>query len=172
MARYPDLRAARRAIESLEAAGIDGNDIALVGEGALEAEHVDRRPERDARVLGHVTKWVLLGALLGAVIAAPISALCVGAVVLLWPGGLSHPLWAFALVVGWGIVAGLILGGFSALSRKTGFSESWEATFGDPGGRPVWLAIYTEDAAAVRTLPGTDPVEIRADPDVETRHPA
>ena len=61
MARYPDLPTARRAIESLEAAGIDGNDIALVGEGALEAEHVDRRPERDTRVLGHVTKWVLLG---------------------------------------------------------------------------------------------------------------
>jgi hypothetical protein len=27
-------------------------------------------------------------------------------------------------------------------------------------------------AHAVRALPDTDPVEIRADPDVETRHPA
>ena len=54
-----------------------------------------------------------------------------------------------------------MLGGFVAVSRKTGFSESWPLTFEDVAPGPVWLAVYGDDQKAVAALGETEPIELR-----------
>src|SRR5689334_21973791 len=145
MARYGSLPDARHAIETLEARGIDGDDIALVGEAAVEAENNPKRVERDRKFLRHTVVSEALGAIAGGLAGIAIGAVCIGAVVLLWPDGIDHPLWAFAFVCGFVMAAGMVLGGFTAIARHTGFSESWDATFGDDAGADIWLALYRDD---------------------------
>jgi hypothetical protein len=172
MARYRTLPDARHAIEDLEDHGVDGNDIALVGEGAVEAEHDPERVERDQRFLQHTVVSVAAGALLGGLAGIVIGALCIGAVVLVWPDGLDHPLWAFAFVSGFVMAAGTVLGGFVAIARHTGFSESWDATFGNAPGADIWLAVYRDDERTHDLLERTQAVEVRSDPArIATHHP-
>ncbi|HZP30012.1 MAG TPA: phage holin family protein [Acidimicrobiia bacterium] len=171
MARYRTLPDARHAIEELEAHGVDGNDIALVGEAALVAEHEPARVERDARFLEHAVLWVVVSALLGALGGVVLGAALVGIVVLAWPDGISHPLWAFGFVTGFFMAAGAVLGGFVGVARGTGFSESWETTFAQADGGPVWLAVYRDDDRSHHALEETHPLELRTDARVETSHP-
>jgi hypothetical protein len=173
MARYANLPDARHAIEALESRGIDGDDIALVGEGAMEAERNPERVERDQRFLRHTVLSVVVGTAAGGLAGIVIGAVCVGAVVLLWPDGIEHPLWAFAFVCGFVMAAGMVLGGFTAIARHTGFSESWDATFGNDPGADIWLAVYRDDARALDALVDTHPVELRSDRSLtaDTRHP-
>jgi hypothetical protein len=171
MARYRTLPDARHAIEELEDHGVDGNDIALVGEGAVEAEHDPERVERDQRFLRHTVLSVVTGAVLGGLAGIVIGALCIGAVVLVWPDGIDHPLWAFAFVSGFVMAAGTVLGGFVAIARHTGFSESWDATFGNAGA-DIWLAVYRDDQRTHDILEQTHPVELRGDAaGAVTHHP-
>jgi hypothetical protein len=163
MARYRTLPDARHAIEALEDHGVDGNDIALVGEGAIEAEHSPDRVERDKRFLSHTVLSVAAGALLGGLAGIAIGALCIGAVVLVWPDGIDHPLWAFAFVSGFVMAAGMVLGGFVAIARHTGFSESWDVTFGNAPGAAIWLAVYRDDQRTHDLLVQTHPMELRSD---------
>jgi hypothetical protein len=83
----------------------------------------------------------------------------------------SLPAARHAFVSGFVMAAGTVLGGFSAIARRTGFSESWETTFGQSSHGPIWLAVYRSDEPTHRALEGTHPMELRSDPGVETHHP-
>ena len=153
LARYPDLVAAREAMLHLESHGIDGDDISLVGATAAGAEDIEDRRQSDAQLV--------VGAVLGGLVGMVAGALVAGVVLLAWPGQLAHPLWAFGLGTAWIAGAGAVLGGFVAVSRKTGFSESWPLTFEDVAPGPVWLAVYGDDQKAVAALGETEPIELR-----------
>jgi hypothetical protein len=171
MARYGALPEARHAIEALEAHGVDGDDLALVGEGALVAEQQSRTDAADAQAVAYAARWITAGIVLGAVAGAAAGAVLVGAIVVLWPGGLSHEGWVFALVTAWLAAGGSLMGGFVAVARKTGFSDSWPLTFGEQPDVSVWLAVYRDIDPDRVGLSDTEPLEVRFDPPVLTRHP-
>ena len=70
------------------------------------------------------------------------------------------------------MAAGTVLGGFVAIARHTGFSESWDATFGNAAGADIWLAVYRDDERTHDLLEQTRPMELRSDAArVVTHHP-
>src|SRR5437016_7765152 len=95
VATYPDMDTARKALKALERAGVDGDDISLLGRQAdVVAAEEDTR-ERDAHLTGDVTKKVAEGGAIGTVAGA-----VVGTVAFLIPGvgpGIGAGIWAATL---------------------------------------------------------------------------
>ena len=171
LAQYRSLRDARHAMQSLEAGGMDGDDLALVGETARDVEEEVSRSRDDARILSSATGGVVVGALAGALVCALVGAVFVGGLVLAW-SGLDNRAWVFGLLVGWFAAGGAVLGGFFGVYRTMGFSESEPLTLEDEPGVPIWLAVYGSSPDVVRPkLDATAPVEVFETPDVVTVHP-
>jgi hypothetical protein len=145
-------------MQSLEAGGMDGDDLALVGETARDVEQEVSRSRDDARILSNAAGGIVVGALAGALLCALIGAVFVGVLVLAW-SGLDNRGWVFGLLVGWFAAGGAALGGFVGVYRTTGFSESEPLTLEDAPG------------ALRPKLDATEPVEVFETPDVVTVHP-
>jgi hypothetical protein len=167
LARFPHPAAARRAIETVEARGIDAGALALAGTRAPEP--VLPRGAVDPEVVNRTTGWMVLGLGAGTLAGAIVGAAFVGAVLLAWPGDLAAESWIFALTTGWFAAAGGVFGAFVAVNRKTGFSDAWGETFQDAV-EPVWLGIFDEHATP-EVLEGTEAIELLDHPDVEIHHP-
>src|SRR4051812_27660037 len=88
LARFATAETARRAIERLEARGIDGHEIELVGPRAPVP--VREREDSDEEFMWRTTRWVLLGVVLGALGGGLLGVIGAGTELLVWPGGLSH----------------------------------------------------------------------------------
>jgi hypothetical protein len=108
----------------------------------------------------YLTAGVLGGALAGALIGAALM----GLVLLLW-SGLEASGWVFLLLTVWFGVGGAVLGGFFAISRVVGFSESWQLTFENEPEGPIWLAVFEEldDPEVLQSR--THALEVVRDPD-------
>ena len=162
MARYGSLADVRHAIETLEGQGIDGDRLSLVGpEGTLPGG-TDRR-RLDSRFLSRTMLFLTFGVLGGALAGAALGAVLIGLVVLLW-SGLDASGWVFLLLTVWFGVGGAVLGGFFAISRVIGFSESWNLTFEDEPHAEIWLGIFeaVDDPALVASQ--TNALEITTEP--------
>jgi hypothetical protein len=168
LVRYRSLGDVRRAIDDLEAHGVDGDHLTLVGRDG-ELPHVASRRRSDSRFLSHTMLLLAAGVICGALAGAVVGAALVG-LVLLVRSGLEASGWIFALITVWFAAGGAVLGCFFAVSRAVGFSESWPLTFEDETAGPVWLAVYEgiddPEAMAERTRA----LEIVTDPVVEVSH--
>ena len=67
VACYPDMEAARNAFNALEAAGVDGDDMSLLGRHAEEAAAELETRQRDAHLVGDVGEHVAKGGAVGSV---------------------------------------------------------------------------------------------------------
>jgi hypothetical protein len=171
LAEYPSLPAVRHAIEELEAHGVDGDDLALVGGGSVAADRTTTNAVSDARFLSRVSTRVVLSAIGGGFLGALFGVLFTGGMMLVQD--VSSPGWVLLLMTGWFAAGGSLLGAFSAVARTAGFSESLPTTFAAEPGSSLWLAVYRGPREEVRpTVAGTDPLEIIDDPSVVTSHPA
>src|SRR5690349_12613767 len=99
MARYASLPDVRQAIDTLEAQGVDGDHLSIVGPRGELPQGTDRR-RADSRFLTHTMLYLAVGVLGGALVGAVIGAALIGLVVLVWPG-LHASGWVFALLTVW-----------------------------------------------------------------------
>ena len=162
-ARFASLEEARRAMIALEHAGLDGNDIELLGR-PVDAARVPRDPKRaDLRLLFYLLPRLAGGLALGAGAGFVLGLLI--AAVLLATGVLSWSWGAFAICVLIALFPGATLGVFLAFERSVGVAEDWSITFADAPAGPVWVGVYTR-AVEVRerarlVLQHERPLEVR-----------
>jgi hypothetical protein len=170
LVRYGTLVDVRHAIDTLEAHGVDGDQLALVGKAAATLGGSTDRHRADRRFLKNTTLALAIGVALGALLGALFGAVVIGIVILLWPG-LDETGWVLALLTAWFAAGGAVLGGFTAVSRAVGFSESWPLTFEDEPEGPLWLAVYSDASRAEDVVPATHPLQVVHDPATHTSHP-
>ena len=169
LARYDDLEQLRHAIASLEAHGVDGDDLALVGEGALEVEAEAGRPATEHRLATHTAARIVVSVMLGALVGAAIGAVCVGAMLLIW-SDLDARGWVFALMVAWFAACGGLVGAFLAFFRSLGFSDAMPLTYAPDPAQPLWLAVSGPAEKVTGTVAATHPAEVVTSP-TTTAHP-
>jgi hypothetical protein len=163
LARYSSLPDLRRAIDALEADGIDGDHLAIVAPADDMPGGTDRR-RADSRVLSHTMLALTLGVLGGALVGAGLGAAIIGLVLLAWQG-LEASGWVFLLLTIWFAAGGAVLGCFFAISKVVGFSESWPLTFEDDTDGPVWLAVFEEVDEPSELASRTHALELVTDPE-------
>jgi hypothetical protein len=159
LAQYPDLEAARHAIQQLEQQGVDGDDIALVGSSARALERGATRERSDSRILSHSGLAIVAGVIMGGLVGAVLGAITIGVILLLW-SGLDARGWVYGLMVAWFTAGGALLGAFGGVSRSIGFSESMAITYEDEPPSPPWLAVYGPREKLLPIVEATDPIEI------------
>jgi hypothetical protein len=170
LARYDSLREVRTAIEQLEGRGVDGDDLALVGEAALAAERTADRAVTDRRFLRNTGPAIAAGAVAGAIVGALIGVAILGITFAIWEPSVD-PAWVFGLMTAWFAAGGAVFGAFVAVSRRIGFSESWPLTFEDEPDEPLWLAVYDDREGLRDAIVATHPVQVVDGALVETTPP-
>jgi hypothetical protein len=163
LARYASLRDVRRAIDTLEGDGVDGDHLTIVAPADDMPGGTDRR-RADSRLLSHTMVALAAGVLGGAVLGALVGAALVGLVILVWTG-LDATGWIFLLLTVWFAAGGAVLGCFYAVSKVVGFSESWPLTFEDEIDGPVWLAVFQEVDEPAELAERTHALELVTDPE-------
>jgi len=163
-ASFPSMKSARVAIEALEHAGVDGDEIELLGQPADVARDPSEPLGPDRRMALHLARRVALGALAGA-LGGVVLGLLIGLVVALVTDATdSHSglVTAIAIV---GIGLGATLGVLVSFERAIGLSDAWPLTFEDVPDGPVWIAVYTGGrrirTRAAETLARHRPLELR-----------
>jgi hypothetical protein len=143
VASYPDMESAHKVLDSLERAGVDGDDISLVGTRAdAVAVETDTR-DRDAHLVGDVGEKVVKGGAIGSVAGG-----VAGTVAFVIPGvgpALGVGIWAATLggAIAGGAV-GTVAGGVAAID----LSDDWELTYDDVAEGKVLVCTHAEDKAA------------------------
>ena len=155
---------ARAALESLENAGVDGDDLELVGPSADAARTPDDPKLPDRRAARHIGGRLAFGIVFGA-IAGALLGLVVGVIaVAITNEDTREVALTFAFVIV-GIGLGATTGGFISFERSVGTSEAWPLTFEDAPEGPVWVAVYSHrrqtTERAERELARRHPVELR-----------
>ena len=145
IAAYPNMDAARKAMDALEAGGIDAVHVSLLGPRAEEAaERADTR-ERDERVVRHVGKRAGVGAAAGTA-AGGIAGLIAGAVAFAIPGVgpvIGAGVWA---AIAGGAVAGGAVGGVIGGVSSLDMTEAWELTYQSVRKGQILVGVHSEDA--------------------------
>jgi outer membrane lipoprotein SlyB len=142
VATYPDMAAARRAFDALEAAGVDGDDMSLLGRHADEVAAETETRERDAHLVGDVSDKTLKGGAIGSVAGA-----VAGAAAFVIPGigpGIGVGIWAATLG---GAIAGGAIGGVAGGVGAMDQSEDWELTYDDVAEGKVLVATHADAKA-------------------------
>jgi len=138
VATYPDMEAARTAFNALEAAGVDGDDMSLLGPHADAAAAELETRERDAHLVGDVTEHAVKGGAIGSVAGA-----IVGGVAFAIPGvgpAIGVGIWAALGGAIAGGAVGSVAGGIGAIDQ----SEDWELTYDDVAEGKVLVATHAE----------------------------
>jgi hypothetical protein len=163
LAVFPDMDAARQAIDGLERAGIDAGHISLLGPGAEREAGDTDTTERDVEATGHVGGRALAGGAAGTAAGGAVGFLA-GLVAFSIPGVgpvIGAGVWAAtaAGAIGGGAVGG-VLGGISSV----GMTPAWELTHGHVRGGRVVVGVHSEDeeemGRAEESLRKLDPVAI------------
>jgi outer membrane lipoprotein SlyB len=151
-AAFPDLERARKAIDALERAGVDGGHISLGGRPARVAARQRDIRKPDARVTRLVSKRTLMGATAGGLVGA-LAGFLLG---LALPGDAA----LVATTIG-GVIAGGAVGGVIGGVSSVDMSEAWELTQHRAGDGPVTVAVQSSDsdelARAREALEAEDP---------------
>jgi len=147
VATYPDMEAARRAMAALERAGVDGDDISLLGRQAAQAASATETSQRDAHLAGDVGKRTVVGGAAGTALGA-----AAGAIAFVIPGvgpAVGAGIWATTLggAVAGGAV-GSVVGGVSSIN----LSEDWELTYDDVRNGRALVAVHTDDSDQAERL--------------------
>jgi hypothetical protein len=160
-ARFHDMGGARQAIETLQRAGVDGDDIELLGMPAQAARAQGEREVVDERAGHYIGRKLGLGLALGALVGAALGAV-IGVVLLAGDGvaGGAVLVAVFALL---GAALGGTVGALLNVERSVGLSEAWPLTFEDVPRGPVWVGVRGRgaDNRARRVLIDLHPEEIR-----------
>jgi len=141
-ASFPSMESARDAIEALEHAGVDGDEIELLGQPADVARFPSQPGGPDKRMALHLVRRVALGALMGALAGLVLGVLS-GLLVAVGTDATdsrSGLVTAIAIV---GVGLGVTLGVLVSFERAIGLSDAWPLTFEDVPDGPVWVAVYT-----------------------------
>lgn len=153
VAVYPGPEEARRGLDALEAAGIEGSHIALSGNEVARAAAKGNTTDRDAGVLkGVVSRTVIWG--LAGVVGGGLVGLLLGLAFFGFTGTIAA------------VLSGALAGGsFSAVMggmSRLDMSEDWELAH-ERDGKTV-LRLYAESdeevRVAERALRGTEPVRV------------
>jgi len=139
VATFPDMEAARKAFNALEAAGVDGDDMSLLGRHADQAAAEEETRERDAHLVGDVGEHVAKGGAIGSVAGA-----IAGTVAFVIPGvgpGIGVGIWAATLG---GAIAGGAVGGVAGGVGAMDQSEDWELTYDDVAAGKVLVATHAD----------------------------
>jgi outer membrane lipoprotein SlyB len=142
VATYPGMPAARKAFDALERAGVDGDDISLLGPHADAAAAQLETKDRDAHLVGDVSEKVVKGGAIGSVAGA-----IAGGVAFMIPGvgpGIGVGIWAATLG---GAIAGGAVGGVAGGVGAVDQSEDWELTYDDVAEGKVLVATHADDEA-------------------------
>jgi len=157
VATFPDMEAARSALDDLTSAGIEAEDISLLGRAVDEARNETDTRLRDMEATGEIAKRAGTGIAAGSTVGAlaGVAAFAIPGVGPVIGGGI------LAAVVGGGIAGGSVggmVGGVAGLSLE----DDWDLTFQDSirAGR-VLLAVHAADKAdvtkAAKILEGKQP---------------
>jgi len=141
VATFADMEAAREAVQSLGQAGIDAENISLLGQAVDEARQDPDTRLRDLEATGDIAKRAGGGAAAGGALGA-----LAGVAAFAIPGvgpvvGMGLLAAAAAGAIGGGAVGGMV-GGVSGLSLE----DDWDLTFQDHirAGR-VLVAVHAEE---------------------------
>lgn len=164
VAAFPDMAAARGAIDALQRRGVDGNNISLLGRAAEEVRNDLSTEERDAGVAKDVSKSAAIGTAAG-VSAGALAGLVGGLVAFGIPGigpAVGTAIWATTLGgAGVGAAIGGLVGGTSAIST----SPAWGNTFKESirAGR-VLVGVHADTReevdSAVQVLRDQHPLQV------------
>ncbi|MGH9223968.1 MAG: hypothetical protein ACRD2W_09365 [Acidimicrobiales bacterium] len=138
---FPDLDKAREVMEDLNEAGIDADDISLLGK---QVEEVTSDPDtrlRDMESTAELGKKAATTGGVGAVLGG-----LAGAAVFVLPGigpVVGAGIWG---AVAGGAIAGTIVGGMVGAIDATELGPEWEVTYGEPlqEGRVI-VAVHVHD---------------------------
>lgn len=143
---FPDMEAARQAIETLERAGVPGSHISLLGPAAEEAaDEVTDTSQADARLGEKAVRATLGGAATGAGVGGAVGFLA-GAVAFGIPGvgpTVGAGIWASTLG---GAAAGGGVGFTAGAMAKMKQSQAWELTLQEVDEGYVVVGAHTDDA--------------------------
>ena len=145
---FPDFDAARRAIEQLEASGVEATNIAVEDESLDRAKGSDDSGRRDTRFVARAgrkfRKGALVGAIVGAVAGALLGFYAVG-------GGALVGVGALTLVTA---VAGGLIGGAVSGIWNHPQSPAWEESLEAPAAGEACLQITVADEDQSDVLTG------------------
>lgn len=162
-ASFADMAAARGAVSALEHAGVDGDEIDLLGQRA-DAARTPTSPARpDRRMAAHIVRQLGIGAVIGAAAGAVVGVM-LGLILLAATstGGGAGLVFALGLA---GLGLGIVVSVFVSFERTVGLSDAWPLTFEDVPDGPVWVAVYSREPRtkdrARDTLADQRPIELR-----------
>jgi len=169
IAVFPDGEKARAAIEALGMAGVNGEDISLLGRAARAAEAetaIDTQPA-DARATQHIGKRTATGAVVGGGSGALVGALAGAAAIAIPVVGpaIGAGIWLAAGAGALnGALVGTTLGGLLAGESALSATEAWDRTFESISAGHVLVGVHTSDAKtlekAVGVLQNAGPLRI------------
>ena len=139
-----DMEAARRAVEALEAGGVDSARISLLGPRVEEAARDTETEQRDEGVTRHVEKRAATGAAVGTV-AGGAAGFLAGLLAFAIPGvGPVVGAGVWAATIGGGVAGGAVggvAGGVSALPM----TREWELTYEPVKEGKVLVGVHSDD---------------------------
>jgi hypothetical protein len=143
VAAFLDMESARQAIETLGAAGIDGNDISLTGPAADRAAGRDETREGETKLLRHVFVHAATKSAIGAVVGA-VAGFVLGLAVVL-PAmdaetSLANLLGCVAFGAFIGSIPGALIGYMSSLQP----SQPWILTFQESARGAAVVGVHVE----------------------------
>jgi hypothetical protein len=158
---FPDMTTARRAVQSLQSAGIEAARISLYGPAADEAAAGRDVREADGRLVSVMWRRTWIGGVIGAAIGALLGA--VGTWIVLRGAGPDALGVFWATVVG-AAVLGLGTGAATGATSSAQMSRAWELTFHTVLPGEVGVAVHTdkprEADRAERVLRRVDPIQV------------
>lgn len=138
---FPDLDAAREGLKALNAAGIDSDDISMLGRQVNEVESDADTRLRDMESTADLAKHATLAGSAGSVVGG-----IVGAAAFAIPGlgpVIGTGIWA---AIAGGAIAGGAVGGMVGAITGTELGPDWETTYGEPLREGhVLVAVHARD---------------------------
>jgi hypothetical protein len=175
-AEFPDMPSARRAVEALGNAGIEGDNISVTGKAADNAaapesaeETLAKTREMDAQFGKHMLRligyWTVAGVIGGALLGIPLS---IGIMAVLGADITLERVIAGVFLTA--LAAGIIAWLFPHTSVGKQAAPPWELTFAESVDGPVKVGVHSDNADEVERAEGTlrkhQPLRVyRAGPD-------
>jgi hypothetical protein len=163
LAVFSGLDEARKAIDALGRAGIDGTEISLLGRAAQEAGSDLETTQRDEAVAQDVGKRAAVGAATGSAVGG-VTGFLAGLAAFAIPGVgpvIGSGVWAATIG---GAVAGGAVGGVAGGISSFDMTEAWELTHESVKADRVVVGVHSDDPTevdrAADVLAKRDPIRV------------